>query len=41
MAAELPAALNADAIAATCEVLRAAVALPVEQYESNPALLNR
>ena len=36
--AELPAALNADAIATACEVLRAAVALPVEQYESNPAL---
>ena len=35
---ELPAALNADAIATACEVLRAAVALPVEQYESNPAL---
>ena len=37
-AAELPAALNADAITAACEVLNAAVALPVEQYESNPAL---
>ena len=36
--AELPAALNADAIATACEVLQAAVALPVEQYESNPAL---
>ena len=36
--AELPAALNADAIATACEVLNAAVALPVEQYESNPAL---
>ena len=35
---ELPAALNADAIATACEVLNAAVALPVEQYESNPAL---
>ena len=33
--AELPAA---DAIATACEVLNAAVALPVEQYESNPAL---
>ena len=36
--AELPPALNADAIATACEVLKAAVALPVEQYESNPAL---
>ena len=36
--AELPAALNADAIATACDVLQAAVALPVEQYESNPAL---
>ena len=36
--AELPSALNADAIATACEVLNAAVALPVEQYESNPAL---
>ena len=36
--AELPAALDADAIATACEVLKAAVALPVEQYESNPAL---